>query len=329
MKILYYIIYSLWYLLSLLPLWLHYLMSDLLFHLLYHVLRYRRRIVHKNLMESFPEKTEEEIKRIERGFFHFFCDYIAESVKLMTISQENLKRRMVFKGTELVDEVVENGGSCAVYLGHYCNWEWVTSLPLWVSRKAQCGQIYHPIENPEFDRLFLKQRQRMGAVCIPMNDTLREILRYRSQNKPVVIGYISDQVPHWRNIHHWCDFLNHDTPVLTGTERVARKVGHAVFYLELNRVRRGYYEAEFKLIARNPNELPEYEITTRYFKMLEDTIRRKPEFWLWSHNRWKRGRAEFNEKFEVINGKVVPKGEEAERLRKLDEERKRQGVKRF
>jgi KDO2-lipid IV(A) lauroyltransferase len=323
MKLLYYIIYPLWYLLSLLPLGVLYILSDALFHLLYHLLRYRRRIVHKNLVESFPEKSEAEIRQVERGFYHFFCDYIVESLKMMTISPEEMKRRMVFKGIEQFDEVVEAGGSCALYLGHYCNWEWVSSVPLWVTPKAKCGQIYHPIENPEFDRLFLKQRGRMGAVSIPMNDTLREILRYRSEHQPVIIGYISDQVPHWRNIHHWCDFLHHDTPVLTGTERIVRKVNHAVFYLEMTRVRRGYYEGEIKLITREPQSLPEYEITTRYFQMLEASIRRRPEFWLWSHNRWKRGRAEFNEKFEVINGKVIPKGEEAERLRQLEAERKR------
>ena len=323
MKLLYYIIYPLWYLLSLLPLGVLYILSDALFHLLYHLLRYRRRIVHKNLVESFPEKSEAEIRQVERGFYHFFCDYIVESLKMMTISPEEMKRRMVFKGIEQFDEVVEAGGSCALYLGHYCNWEWVSSVPLWVTPKAKCGQIYHPIENPEFDRLFLKQRGRMGAVSIPMNDTLREILRYRSEHQPVIIGYISDQVPHWRNIHHWCDFLHHDTPVLTGTERIVRKVNHAVFYLEMTRLRRGYYEGEIKLITREPQSLPEYEITTRYFQMLEASIRRRPEFWLWSHNRWKRGRAEFNEKFEVINGKVIPKGEEAERLRQLEAERKR------
>ena len=323
MKLLYYIIYPLWYLLSLLPLGVLYILSDALFHLLYHLLRYRRRIVHKNLVESFPEKSEAEIRQVERGFYHFFCDYIVESLKMMTISPEEMKRRMVFKGIEQFDEVIEAGGSCALYLGHYCNWEWVSSVPLWVTPKAKCGQIYHPIENPEFDRLFLKQRGRMGAVSIPMNDTLREILRYRSEHQPVIIGYISDQVPHWRNIHHWCDFLHHDTPVLTGTERIVRKVNHAVFYLEMTRVRRGYYEGEIKLITREPQSLPEYEITTRYFQMLEASIRRRPEFWLWSHNRWKRGRAEFNEKFEVINGKVIPKGEEAERLRQLEAERKR------
>lgn len=307
MKILYYILLTLWYLLSLLPLRVHYMLSDLLFLVLYRLLGYRRKVVRTNLKKAFPEKTDEELRRIERGFYHFFGDYIAESVKLMTIGKDNLRRRMVFKGTELVDEVVESGQSCAVYLGHLCNWEWVTSLPLWVTPKAQCGQIYHPIENPDFDRLFLRSRQRMGAVCIPMADTLRRIVEYKKVGQPVVIGYISDQVPFWTNIHHWVDFLHHDTPVLTGTERIARKVDHAVFFLDVRRVRRGYYEAEFKLITREPQKMGEYEITDIYYQMLEESIRRAPEFWLWSHNRWKRTREEFNERFEVVNGKVIPK----------------------
>ena len=307
MKILYYIVLSVWYLLSLLPMKVHYFISDLMFILLYRLIGYRKQVIRQNLQASFPEKSEEELRKIERGFYHFFCDYLVESVKLMTISTGNIRRRMVFKGTELVDELINSGQSCAIYLGHYCNWEWVTSLPLWVSPKAQCGQIYHPIENKDFDRLFLRSRQRLGAVCIPMADTLRKIVEYKKAGQPVVIGYISDQVPYWTNIHHWVDFLHHDTPVLTGTERIARKMDHAVFFLDVRRVRRGYYEAEIKLITREPQKMADYEITDIYYQMLEQSIRRAPEFWLWSHNRWKRTREEFNERFEVINGKVIPK----------------------
>lgn len=307
MKLLYDLIYVVWYLLSLLPLRVHYVISDGLYLLLYLVIGYRRKVVRQNLTTAFPEKSADEIRHIERDFYHFFCDYIAESVKLMTISPENLRRRMVFKGTELIDEVVESGQSCAVYLGHYGNWEWVTSLPLWVTSKAQCGQIYHPIENPEFDRLFLRLRQRLGAVCIPMQDTLRRILEFRRDNQPVVIGYISDQKPHWVNIHHWVDFLHHDTPVLTGTERIAKKVNHAVFYLDVRRLRQGYYEAEFRLITRTPQQQPDYALTDAYFSLLEQSIQRDPAFWLWSHNRWARTRQEFNERFEVIDGKVIAK----------------------
>jgi len=307
MKILYYIVLAVWYVFSLLPLRVHYVISDLLFWLLYAVIGYRRKVVYSNISASFPEKSEEELRKIERGFYHFFCDYMVESVKLMTITPENLKKRMVFKGTEIVDEIVESGQSCALYLGHLCNWEWVSSLPLWLSPKVHCGQIYHPLENKDFDRLFLRSRQRMGAECIAMADTLRKILEYRKAGQPIIVGYISDQVPFWTSIHHWVNFLNHDTPVLTGTERIVRKVNHAVLFLDIHRVRRGYYEAEIKLITREPQKMGEYEITDTYFKMLEQSIRKAPEFWLWSHNRWKRTREEFNERFEVINGKVIPK----------------------
>jgi KDO2-lipid IV(A) lauroyltransferase len=298
---------GIWYLLSLLPLWVHYLLSDMLYIIVYRLIGYRKKVVRSNLKTSFPEKTEKELLQIEKGFYHFLGDYLAESVKLMSISKKNLKKRLVFKGTELVDECVRDGQSCAVFLGHYCNWEWITSLPLWVTPKAQCGQIYHPLENLVSDLVFLRLRQRLGAVCIPMQDTLRKLLEFRQQGQAVVIGYISDQKPSWVNIHHWVDFLHHDTPVLTGTERIARKLNHAVFYMDVRRIRRGYYEAEFKLITREPQQMPEFKLTDIYYQMLEESIRRAPEFWLWSHKRWSRTHEEFDRLYEVVNGKVVSK----------------------
>ena len=303
-KLLYCLLYGVWYALSLLPLRIHYLFSDLLFFLVFYVLHYRRQTVWLNVVTSFPEKEEEEHRAIERAFYHWFCDYVAETVKLLTMSRAELRRRMVFKGSEEVDRCVAEGQSCAVYLGHYCNWEWVTSLPLWVAPGARCGQIYHPRENRLFNRLFLHLRQRQGAVCVAMDEILRKTVADRRDGRRTVIGYISDQVPFWRNIHHWCNFLHHDTPVLTGTERIARKFGQAVFYLDVRRVRRGYYEAEFKLMSRHPAEEPEFSLTDRYFQLLEETIRRAPEFWLWTHNRWKRTRERFNRRFYVENGKV-------------------------
>ena len=305
---LYYILLGVWCLFSLLPLRIHYIISDFLFWLLYKVIGYRRRMVWKNLSASFPEKSEAELKEIERGFYHFLCDYFVETVKMMTISKKEIKKRMVFKGIEDLDEVIESGQSIALYLGHYCNWEWVTSMPLWVTPKVQCGQIYHPLENKYFDKLLLRSRQRLDALCISMQDTLREVVRYKREGQPIMIGYISDQAPNWVNIHHWVDFLNQDTPVFTGTERIVKKMNHAVFYVDMRRIKRGYYEAEFKLMTRDPKELEDFKLTDMYFDMLEKSIRRAPEFWLWSHNRWKRTRKEFNERFEVIDGKVIAKG---------------------
>ena len=305
---LYYILLGVWCLFSLLPLRIHYIISDFLFWLLYKVIGYRRRVVWKNLSASFPEKSEAELKEIERGFYHFLCDYFVETVKMMTISKKEIKRRIVYKGIKDLDEVIESGQSIALYSGHYCNWEWVTSMPLWVTPKVQCGQIYHPLENKYFDKLLLRSRERLSSLCISMQDTLREVVRYKREGQPIMIGYISDQAPNWVNIHHWVDFLNQDTPVFTGTERIVKKMNHAVFYVDMRRIKRGYYEAEFKLMTRAPKELEDFKLTDMYFDMLEKSIRRAPEFWLWSHNRWKRTRKEFNERFEVIDGKVIAKG---------------------
>ncbi len=307
MKILYYIVLTVWYLLSLLPLRLLYVLSDCLFVLIYYVIGYRKKVVRENLSSSFPEKSAEELRKVERGFYHFFCDYLVESLKMMTISSEQQKKRMQFEGVELIEQCVKEGQSVAMYLGHYCNWEWVSSFPLWLTEKVQCGQIYHPIENKDFDRLFLRSRQRQGALCIPMQDTLRKILEFRRAGQPIVVGYIADQKPHWVNIHHWVDFLHHDTPVLTGTERIVRKVNHAVVYLDMQRVRRGYYKGVLHLITREPGKLAEFELTDIYYRYLEASIRRAPEFWLWSHKRWARTRQEFNERFEVVDGKVIAK----------------------
>ena len=315
----YYLVYGVLWLFSLLPMWVHYVIADGIYLIVYRLVGYRKKLVRKNLTDSFPEKTAEELQTIEKGFYHWFCDYLVETIKMMTIGEKNLKRRMAFKGTKEADEVLESGQSIALYLGHYCNWEWVTSMPLWITPKAHCGQIYHVLENAAFDKLFLKLRERWGAESIPMAETLRRVATYRKQGQPIMIGYISDQVPFWNNIHHWLNFLNHDTPVLTGTERLARGAGHAIFYLDMHRVRRGYYEATLKLITRDPKQTKDYELTDAYFRMLEESIRRDPVCYLWTHNRWKRTHEEFNLRYDEATGRVDITST-VEELRKLKRE---------
>ena len=317
-KFLYYITYTIGYLTSLLPFWVLYLLSDFIFIIIYYIVKYRRPLVKKHLKESFPEKNDKELRHIEFSFYRWFCDYLVESIKLLSISEKQMKRRMVFKGIDIVEQIFKEGQSCALYLGHYCNWEWVTSMPLWIKQDVLCGQIYHVLENPDFDRFFLNLRQRWGAVCIPMAETLRRIIKYKQENKQVIIGYISDQVPFWNNIHHWLPFLNHDTPVLTGTERLAQQTNHAVLYLDICRPKRGYYVAEIKLITREPKKMADFAITDSYFRLLEDSIRRAPAFWLWTHNRWKRTHEEFNLRYDEATGRVD--------LRPLEEIKKQKNI---
>ncbi len=296
-KIGYILVYTIWYLLSLLPLWVLYRLSDILYLLLVYFIKYRHIIIIKNLSTSFPKKSNKEIREIEKEFYHWFCDYIVETIKLMNMSEVQFKKRMRFVGIEKINEVLSCGQSCAIYLGHYCNWEWVSSLPYWLTPSTQCCQLYHPLENQYFDKLFKDVRELNNSLCIPMQESIRKILRFRQQSKTVVVGYIADQVPLWHNIHHWVNFLNHDTPVLTGAERIVKKTDEACFYGDMHRIKRGYYKCELKLITLQPKKCSEWEITDQYFKLLEATIHRDPALWLWSHNRWKRTREEFNLRF--------------------------------
>ena len=301
----YLIVYGLWFLMSLLPFRVLYWISDFLSFLMIHIFKYRHRVIWKNLTDSFPDKSEEEIRAIEKGFYHWFCDYLVETVKLMTISKKSLMKHMTFTGLDVFNKTLSEGQSCAVFLGHYGNWEWMTSLSYWVSEDILCTQLYHPLENENFDRLFKYVRERQQGVCIPMQESIRKIVELKREGKTIVVGFISDQVPMWNNIHHWLEFLHHDTPVLTGGEKIARKTNQAAFYGEMTRPKRGYYNCEMKLISRDTPSMKEFEITDIYFHLLEASIIKQPEIWLWSHNRWKRTREEFDKYFIVKDGKVL------------------------
>ncbi len=303
MKLLYYLFYAGWYLLSLLPFWLLYLISDGLYYLLYHVVRYRRRVVRKNLVNSFPEKSEAEIVRIEKEFYAFFCDCAVETIKQFSMSEAEMKRRMTFTGIdELQRDMRERGTNFAfIYLGHYCNWEWIASMASVVDKDIMCGQIYHPLYNKAFDRLFLDLRSRYGGVCIPMKETLRRIIEWKREKRNVVIGFISDQAPKWNSIHHFTPFLNQDTPVFIGTEKIGRQVNAVIYFADVTRPRRGYYECRLYRMVDDVNALKEFEVTDIYMQHLEVMIRRAPQYWLWSHNRWKRTRQEWERRMQAAS----------------------------
>ncbi len=306
MKVIYYIVFAFWYLLSLLPLNILYLISDILFYIVYYIIRYRRKIVRENLTQSFPEKKLEEIIKIEKQYYHFFCDYIVETLKLFSISKEELKKRMTFGGVDEIAEMMEkeNKNFCFVYLGHYCNWEWIASLPYWVPEDILCGQIYHPLYNKAFDKLFLKLRNQFGGECISMKETLRRIIELKRAKQKTIIGFISDQSPKWNSIHHWTNFLNRETPVFTGTEKIGKQVDALVYYADVKRIKRGYYHCEFKVMSSHPKKVEDFILTDIYMSNLEKMIKATPQYWLWSHNRWKRTKEEFEQRKENDNERV-------------------------
>lgn len=296
MKLLQVIAYAAFYLVSLLPYRALYALSDALHVIVYDVARYRLKVVRHNLATSFPEKGQAELRAIERGFYRWLCDYFVETIKLMSVSRAELLRHVEFRGVEALEDSFDRGQPCATILGHYGNWELLSATGIVFRRhpEAVVGLVYHPLRNRVFDRLFIKIRQSMGGVCVPKQDILRYLAKFRSQGVMNVFGYIADQAPKYQNIHLWLPFLGHDTPVFTGAERIMRKMGNTVFYIDVERPRRGKYVYTFKLMTDRPGTLPEYEITRRFFAMLEQTIRRNPAFYLWSHNRWKRTHEEYN-----------------------------------
>lgn len=308
-EFLYNIIYGIFYLVSKLPYRALYVISDIANLVLYHIVRYRRDIVRRNITSAFPEKSLEECISIERGFYKWFCDYFVETVKLMSVSRQELLSRIEFRGIDKIEECFDRGQTCAGILGHYGNWELLSATGLVIKKhpEAVIGLIYHPLRSQLFDRLFINMRQSMGGVCVPKKDILRYLVSFHSQNLMNLFGYIADQAPRYRNIHLWLPFLNHDTPVFTGAERIMRKMNNAVFYIDVERPERGKYIYTFKLMTDKPGEMPEFEITKKFFVMLEQTIRREPRFYLWSHNRWKRTREEFDKEFKIENGHVVRK----------------------
>lgn len=297
-KFIYYIVGTIGYVISLLPLWILYRISDMLYYLLYYCIGYRKKVIRKNLRTSFPEKNESELLTIEKEFYSFLCDFFVETLKMFSMSTKQMKRRMRFEG---VDEMVnaikrENKDFGFIYLGHYCNWEWISSLTSRIHDEDPDfigGQIYHPLANKVVDRIFLRLRSRGGGKNIPMKETLRRIIEYRNSGKKTIIGFISDQAPKWNSIHHWTDFLHKKTPVFIGTERIGKQMDALVFYGEVERVKRGYYCCRITRMVDNIQKYPDFKITDQYMDLLEQTIKKEPAYWLWSHNRWKRTYEEF------------------------------------
>jgi len=289
------------YLVSLLPYRVLYVISDGIYYILYYLIGYRRKTVRENLVTSFPEKGIQEIKQIEHRFYHWLCDYFLETIKLMSISADQVLKRIEYRNVEEIEKCFDEGQTCAAILGHYCNWEYLSTVNLGMKHhsEAAVGLIYHPLRSKIFDRIFLKLRQHTGGTCVPKKDILRYLVKYRRENRMNLFGYIADQGPKWENIHLWLPFLHHDTPVFTGAERIMRKMNNAVFYADMERPKRGKYICTFRLITRTPNDMPEYGITRRFFEMLEENIHKEPSLYLWTHKRWKRTHEEYDRKVEA------------------------------
>lgn len=272
------------------PLSVLYVLSDaVLFPLTYHVFRYRRSIVRSNLVASFPEMTLAEIKNIEKRFYHHFCDTILETYNLLGMDHQNADKRMTYKNAPYLAELCASNNGVLVVLGHYGNWEYQSFFHAAVKKTKDiaCFNVYKPLKNKLFDEIMKRARSRFGNVNISKNDIYRMVIRLRKTGQTGIFGLISDQSPLASSLNFWTHFLHQETAFMMGAERMAKQTGYAVVYADVRKVDRGKYETEFLLVADCPETEPEFQITETYVRMMEQTIRRDPAFWLWTHKRWK------------------------------------------
>ncbi len=286
--ILYYLFLPIIYVIALLPFPVFYLFSDVVCFLVYRVIGYRKKVVFENLKKSFPEKTHEELKLIEKKFYSYLIDLMLETLKTLTISKQEAINRCKFSDetTKIFNDLYAEKKSCIIVMGHYGNWEWAGNACS-LSTQQQLYVIYHPLTNKNFNNLIVKLRTRFGTKLYAMKDTMREMIKNRHEVNST--AFIADQTPAPENAY-WTTFLNQDTPVFWGTEKIAQKLNLPVVYVTVNRVKRGYYLINSEILMSDSKNTTEGQISELHTKKLEKDILVQPEIWLWSHRRWKHKR---------------------------------------
>jgi KDO2-lipid IV(A) lauroyltransferase len=281
----YYLFYGINWIFTLLPLPVLYIFSDFLYLVLYYVVSYRRNVVATNLKNSFPEKTDKELKTIEKKFYRHLSDLLIETFKSTHMTRANQKKRFTYSNLEIIDKLREEKRDIIAVLGHYNNWEWPTLLPYYLKYKTII--IYKPLQNKYFNSFINNHRSEHGIVLTPTSQVIREIINYRKNDINTVSVFISDQIPSKGDIKYWTTFLNQDTAVFTGAGKIASKYDMAMVFFHVQKVKRGYYNLNIELLFDHTAGLSEEVITEKHVRRLEEIIKEKPENWIWSHRRWK------------------------------------------
>ena len=298
---LYYLFYGFLYLVSLLPMRLLYLLSDVLYGIIYYCIGYRRAVVMDNLGHAFPEKTVAERTRIAKKFYRNFIDSFVEVIKLISASDSWVSRRFTMD-VAVLDELYATGKACQMHLGHTFNWEW-GQLALTPLTKYKILVVYMPISSKTMEKLFYRIRTRSGNVFLPASKMRESMADYLPTQ--YLLGLVADQAPGNMQTSYWIDFMGRPAPFASGPERGARQGQMPVVFASIDKPRRGYYHATVKLACQDAAALPEGELTWRYVRWLESVIRNRPDMWLWSHRRWKHAWKEEYEPMRIDTGNLV------------------------
>jgi len=290
MFILNYTFVAIAWLIALLPFWLLYLKSDFLFLILYHVVRYRRKVSFENLHNSFPEKTEKEIKQIARKYYRNLADLVLETIKLRHMSKQQIQKRVKVTNSEILQDLYIKQKSALVIMGHCGNWEWA-SPAITFHTEHKCFGMAKPLSNPFFDRYLLNLRTKFNPDSIVH---FKHFFRMMVEQRKTLTANLmaGDQTPTKSEINYWTTFLNQETAVFLGAEKIAKSLDMPVVFMDTQRIGRMRYEVTLSLITDRPKETAEFEITEKHVRMLENAIRLHPDNWLWSHRRWKHKRVD-------------------------------------
>lgn len=279
------IVYPLIWILSILPMRLLYIFSDLLGFIIFNLVGYRKKVVIQNIKTAFPEKTDKEIATLTRKFYKHFTDLIFESIKSFTISKKQIQKRYTYSNIDLINELASKGKNIILTGSHQGNWELAFGLPLYAN--INCYGAYTRIQNPYFEKVVKTSRTKFGFDGVPtglFNKNLEERTKKGIQSLYILL---SDQSPQLKKTRYWAHFLNVKVPVHTGMEILAKKYNFSIVNMNVTKIKRGYYNADFQLITTTPNEFENFEITDKYLKITEEHIRKQPEYYLWTHKRFK------------------------------------------
>jgi Kdo2-lipid IVA lauroyltransferase/acyltransferase len=273
------------YILSWLPMRVLYFKSSAFYLIVYYLIGYRKKVVYENLKRSFPEKSEQELLRIMKDFYRHFCDLIFETIKNASVSPYFLKKHCRFTedAVAIFKEYADKNQSIVAVLGHCGNWEW-SALSYQVHFPQTLLGVYHPLSNKPFNDFLLKWRSKFGSVIIPIKEFYPFLIK--NKHKTYTIGLIADQSPPPESAY-WCTFLNQETPVFNGPEKIARKFNYPMVYVKVIKESRGNYVLDVIKISDVPQSFEEGKLSAEHVRLLEENIREQPHTWLWSHKRWK------------------------------------------
>lgn len=279
------LVYPIIWILSLLPMPVLYLISDIFYGILFYIVGYRKKVVLDNLKLAFPEKEEQDLKRIRKKFYRHFTDLIVESVKAFTMSPNFVRKRYTFKNPEVLNDLHAKGRSVAFVGAHQANWEWSCSMPLWVD--ITCLGAYTRVGNKYFDKIIKKSRTKFGFEGYETTKTIDQMKQNFDDGMQALYLLLSDQSPQVHKTHYWSEFMGVKVPIHTGAEMLAKKFDMAVVNYSVKKLKRGRFEVTFDLITETPNAFEDYQITDQYLTIVERNIREQPEYYLWSHKRFK------------------------------------------